>query len=43
MYSLIIVDFNSLNRTIKYIETCKVAMGTEGASHIVIVQNGNPE
>lgn len=42
MYSLIIVDFNSIRKTVEYIEACKSAMGEEGSSHVVIVQNGDP-
>lgn len=40
MYSLIIVDYNSIKNTIEYILSCKEKLGIMGASHIVIVQNG---
>ena len=40
MYSLIIVDYNSLNNTIKYVLSCKEKLGKVGSSHIVILQNG---
>lgn len=40
MYSLIIVDYNSINATTEYIKSCKDALGVEGGSHVVIVQNG---
>lgn len=43
MYSLIVVDFNSITKTVEYIESCKIAMGKEGASHVVVVQNGDPK
>lgn len=43
MYSLIIVDYNSIKKTIAYIEACKTAIGQQGASHVVIVQNGDPK
>ena len=41
MYSLIIVDYNSIHKTVEYIDHCLEAMGSEGASHVVIVQNGD--
>ncbi len=40
MYSLIIVDYNSIKNTIEYVLSCKEKLGAKGASHIVIVQNG---
>ena len=40
MYSLIIVDYNSIKNTIEYVLSCKESLGTVGASHIVIVENG---
>lgn len=43
MYSLILVDYNSLEPTISYIDACRKALGKKGASHIVIVENGNIE
>lgn len=43
MYSLIIVDYNSLEKTIEYTGHCWQAMGSAGAAHVVIVQNGEPE
>lgn len=41
MFSLILVDFNSLPKTIQYIDRCTKAFGSEGVSHIVIIQNGD--
>lgn len=41
MYSLIIVDYNSIIKTVEYIDRCMDAMGSEGVSHVVIVQNGD--
>lgn len=41
MYSLILVDYNALEPTISYIDACKKALGKTGASHIVIIENGN--
>lgn len=43
MYSLIIVDYNSLNNTIKYVLSCKEKLGMKGSSHIVIIENGKFE
>jgi GT2 family glycosyltransferase len=43
MYSLILVDYNSLDATIAYIERCTKALGKAGTSHIVIVENGSDE
>ena len=43
MYSLILVDYNSLESTLSYIDTCIKALGEKGTSHIVIVENGNVE
>lgn len=40
MYSLVIVDYNSIDATTEYIRRCREALGIEGGSHIVIVQNG---
>lgn len=41
MYSLIIVDYNSIDATIAYIQRCWKALGEKGASHVVIVENGS--
>lgn len=43
MYSLIIVDYNSLEATIAYIARCREALDRQGASHVVIVENGENE
>lgn len=43
MYTLILVDYNSLDATISYIERCKKALGKAGTCHIVIVENGSNE
>lgn len=43
MYSLILVDYNSLEKTIEYAKLCLRHMGVEGAGHVVIVENGTPE
>lgn len=40
MYSLIIVDYNSLDNTNEYVLSCKEKLGVSGASHVVIVENG---
>lgn len=40
MYSLIIVDYNSLKNTIKYVLSCKEKLGMMGSSHVVILENG---
>ena len=42
MFSLILVDFNSLPKTLEYIDRCVQAFGAEGSSHVVIIQNGDP-
>ena len=42
MYSLIIVDYNSLEKSIAYTQLCKQFLGAAGASHVVIVENGAP-
>lgn len=41
MYSLVLVDYNSLEATTAYIARCKAALGTRGASHVVIIENGS--
>ncbi len=43
MYSLIIVDYKSLQKTIEYVRLCLEGLGKKGASHVVIVQNGLQE
>lgn len=40
MYSLIVVDYNSIEATLGYIRRAWEAMGEKGAGHVVIVQNG---
>lgn len=40
MYSLIVVDYNSVDTTVEYIRRAWDAMGEKGAGHVVIVQNG---
>lgn len=42
MYSLIIVDYNSIGKTVEYVDRCLEAMGSQGACHVVILQNGDP-
>lgn len=42
MYSLIVVDYNSLEKTIEYIQLCWKFLGEKGAAHVVIVENGTP-
>lgn len=42
MYSLIIVDYNSLEKTIAYVKLCKQFLGSAGAAHVVVVENGAP-
>lgn len=41
MYSLIIVDYNTLDTTVEYLSRCRQALGRQGASHVVIVENGD--
>lgn len=43
MYTLILVDYNSLDATICYIERCRKALPSKATDHIVIVENGNIE
>lgn len=43
MYSLILVDYNTIQETIACIGRCWDAMGEKGASHVVIVENGTNE
>lgn len=43
MYTLIIVDYNSLENTIQYIDHCKQKLGKSGASHVIIIENGTCE
>lgn len=43
MYSLIFVDFNTIQETIACAARCLEAMGIKGASHILIVENGSKE
>ena len=40
MYSLIVVDYNSVDTTVEYIRRAWDAMGEKGAGHVVLVQNG---
>lgn len=41
MYSLIVVDYNSVDTTVAYIRSAWEAMGRQGAGHVVLVQNGD--
>lgn len=41
MYSLIIVDYNSIEATANYIAHCRQYLGVAGASHVVIIENGS--
>lgn len=41
MYTLIVVDFNSFDATAAYLDHCLQQLGTVGAGHVVLVQNGN--
>lgn len=43
MYTLILVDYKSLEATITYMDACTKSLGKKGASHIVIVENGPVE
>lgn len=43
MYTLILVDYNSIDATTEYIARCWEALGETGASHVVIVENGSNE
>lgn len=40
MYSLIVVDYNSLDKTTDYILLCRRYIENKDASHAVIVENG---
>lgn len=40
MYSLIVVDYNCLNKTIEYIECCRQTLDVTCSSHMVVVENG---
>lgn len=40
MYSLIIVDYNTIDITTEYVARCNHALGKKGAGHVVIVENG---
>lgn len=41
MYSLILVDFNTIDITTEYLARCRKALGVRGASHAIIVENGS--
>ena len=41
MYTLIIVDYNSIEKTIEYIRKCRENLDSKEVSHIVIVENGD--
>ena len=43
MYSLILVDYNTIESTIEYLTRCWEALGEKGAGHVVIVENGSNE
>lgn len=43
MYSLIFVDYNTIEATITCIARCWDAMGIRGAGHVIIVENGTNE
>lgn len=43
MYTLIIVDYNQIEETKKYIERCKEKFLNENLSHVVVVENGKEE
>lgn len=43
MYSLIVVDYNGLKKTIEYIEHCRQSLDAICSSHVVIVENGIEE
>ena len=43
MYTLILVDYNGLEKTIAYTKLCREALGQSAASHVVIVDNGTQE
>ncbi|MBQ8796832.1 MAG: glycosyltransferase family 2 protein [Oscillospiraceae bacterium] len=40
MYSLVLVDYNTIDITTQYVERCWNAFGAKGAGHVVIVENG---
>ena len=42
MYTLIVVDYNALEKTIDYVCAAYGRLGPEGAGHTVIIENGNP-
>lgn len=41
MYTLILVDYNTVDLTIAYMEKCWKALKKEESSHVVIVENGS--
>lgn len=43
MYSLILVDYNTIDTTTAYVEHCRKMLGAQGACHVVIVENGTNE
>lgn len=43
MFTLIVVDYNSLDTTIEYVHMCRNSLGLQGAGHVVIVENGTQD
>lgn len=43
MYSLILVDYNTIDTSTDYIAVCRKALGAKGAGHVVLVENGSNE
>lgn len=43
MYSLILVDYNTIDISTEYIGRCWEALGAKGAAHVVFVENGTNE
>lgn len=41
MYSLIVVDYNTLDKTLSYISHCREMLGIQYLNHVVIVENGD--
>ena len=41
MYTLVVVDYNGLKKTLEYVKLCLSALGTDGAGHAVVVENGD--
>lgn len=43
MFTLIVVDYNGLQKTVEYVRSCFSAFSSDALCHAVIVENGTPE